>query len=292
MDTVDRHQDGHVRSTFASPSVSVPFQILASPNPMSCTRKVDKSPVLPRRSTSTGEKERSPTAVLGQQVSQSPKSTACDLSLSLPKIPTRKASLERTTPTAPTSFSRSSPVPLLVTTFDHGESNGDDDDDPRDDAGRKEEEQEEDLDSCSSYELQEYSSSFPTLFLQRRRNIMKPNRVSMSVRVGSLKRAGTSYRLNQREDMEYKHHGRRRSAPTGTGAGRLPGHDVGRSRRNSKPSLFDDIASAAAIVAESDSDAGGGDEEEDTEEAFRALDRILRTTSLDFEPSFASDPKM
>ena len=298
MDTVDQHQDGQMRGTActtASPSVSVPFQILANPNPKSKScRKVDVSPVLPRRSTSTGEKETLPTALLRQhESSQSPKSTACDLSLSLPKIPTRKASLERTTPTAPSSSSSrpTPPVPLLVVTFDH------DDNDPRDDhtghdTGRKEEEQEEDLYSCSSSELRESSSSFPTLFLQRRRNNMKPNRVSMSERVGSLKRAGTSYRLNQREDMEYQHHGRRRSAPAGTVGGRIPGHGVGRSRRNSKPSLFDGIASAAAIVAEIDCDAGDGDEEEDIEDAIRARDRILRTTSLDFEPSSAFDLKM
>mmetsp|Transcript_11227 Transcript_11227/g.26644 ORF Transcript_11227/g.26644 Transcript_11227/m.26644 type:complete len:285 (-) Transcript_11227:2380-3234(-) len=284
MNTVDQLQHRLMRGTTASESV--PFHIIV---PKNCS-KVDESPVPPKRLSSSLEEEASPTALLRQQLSQSPNSTACDLSSSLPKMPTRKASLEPTSPTVPSSCSASTPVPRPLVKFDDDDHYHPHDDKGRD-AGRKQEEEQEDQFSCSSSEFRKSSSSLPTLFLHQRRSNLKS-----SVRVGSLKRAGTSYLLNQREDMEYQHHGRRRSAPAGTVARRAPGHSGGgSSRRNSTPRLFDDIASAAAIVAEIDGDAGDAEEEEDQEdieEAFRARDRILRTTSLDFVPLSASDLKM
>mmetsp|Transcript_11229 Transcript_11229/g.26654 ORF Transcript_11229/g.26654 Transcript_11229/m.26654 type:complete len:290 (-) Transcript_11229:2380-3249(-) len=289
MDTDGQHQHRRMRGTTATTSVSTPFHIAV---PRNCSKR-DESPIPPKRLTSSLEEEASPTASGHQHLSHSPKSTACDLSSSLPKMPTRKASVEPTTPTVPSSCSASTPVPLPLVTFDGDHCHPHDDNGH--DAGRKQEEEEEqeqeDQFSCSSSEFRKSSSSLPTLFLHQRRSNLKS-----SVRVGSLKRAGTSYLLNQREDMEYQHHGRRRSAPAGTVARRAPGHSGGgSSRRNSTPRLFDDIASAAAIVAEIDGDAGDAEEEEDQEdieEAFRARDRILRTTSLDFVPLSASDLKM
>jgi hypothetical protein len=137
--------------------------------------------------------------------------------------------------------------------------------------------------SSISSSLLRPSRSSTLLHLQQ-----KPNRLTMSARVGNLKRAGTSYRLNQREDMEYEQHGRRRSAPAVSAATAKrfllakAGADISCIDRSNIKAMRDAVAAAAAAVAKEDD---GDDVEDETVMVnVQTRDRILRTSSMEFVP--------
>ena len=117
----------------------------------------------------------------------------------------------------------------------------------------------------------------------------RPNRITMSARVGNLKRAGTSYRLNQRQDMEYQRHGRRRSEPA-VPLKRSPSDEIlhpstGRMVSSNSSNILDAMAAAAASEIECEVHSGFDEESGDEDNVrvnFETLDRLLRTRSLDF----------
>jgi prophage tail gpP-like protein len=116
---------------------------------------------------------------------------------------------------------------------------------------------------------------------EQQKQQQKPNRLTMSVRVGSLKRAGTSYRLNQREHMEYQQHGRRRSAPAI--------HGMASSLSSSFAAVATTVVAEndgcdAAAAADDDDDDNHDKRKQDEESvdvSLRTRNRILRTSSID-----------